>query len=125
MKCYNHPEREAVAVCRACGKAVCQECGLETGNGIACRQSCAGILAEKTEHYSRQVAHLKNLKRLNFLGSLFSIGMGLLFIYFSFMGYGVVYDLILLLGAGFTVYGMVVQLVNMIIFFTSKKNKPG
>jgi len=125
MKCYNHPEREAVAVCRACGKAVCQECGLETGNGIACRQSCAGILAEKKEHYFRQAAHLKNLKRLNFLGSLFSIGMGLLFIYFSFMGCGVVYDLILLIGSGFTVYGVVAQLVNMIIFFTSKKNKPG
>ena len=125
MKCYNHPEREAVAVCRACGKAVCKECGLETGNGIACRQSCTDILAEKTEYYSRQAAHLKNLKRLNFLGSLFSIGMGLLFIYFSFMGYGVVYDLILQIGAGFTVYGMVAQLVNMIIFFTSKKNKPG
>ena len=51
--------------------------------------------------------------------------MGLLFIYFSFMGYGVVYDLILLIGAGFTVYGVVAQLVNMIIFFTSKKDKPG
>ena len=125
MKCYNHPEREAVAECRACGKAVCQECGLETGNGIACRQSCASIFAEKTEHYSRQAAHLKNLKRLNFLSSLFSIGMGLLFIYFSFMGYGVVYDLILLIGTGFTIYGVVAQLVNMIIFFTSKKNKPG
>ena len=125
MKCYNHSGREAVAVCRACGKAVCQECGLETGNGIACRQICTAILAEKTEYYSRQAAHLKNLKRLNFLGSLFSIGMGLLFIYFSFMGYGVVYDLILLIGSGFTVYGMVAQLVNMITFFKSKKNKPG
>ena len=26
MKCYNHPEREAVASCQNCGKALCKEC---------------------------------------------------------------------------------------------------
>jgi hypothetical protein len=123
MKCYNHSEREAVAICRACGKAVCQECGLETENGFACQQSCAKSLSGIHEHYAGQAAHLRNIKRMNFLGSLFSIGMGLLFIYFSFMGSGVVYDLILLLGAGFTLYGVVAQLVNMIIFLKSKNNK--
>jgi len=125
MKCFNHQEREAVAVCRACGKAACQECVIETENGIACRQSCAGSLAERAEQIAGQAAHLKNLKRLNFLGSLFSIGMGLLFIYFSFLGYGVIYDLILLIGSGFIVYGIIAQLVNLIIFLKSKKYKPG
>ena len=121
MKCYNHQEREAVSICRACGKAACQECARETENGIACRQSCARTLSVRSAHYARQDAHFKNLKRMNSLGSLFSIGMGLLFIYFSFMGYGVVYDLILLLGVGFTIYGFLAQLVNMIIFIKSKK----
>jgi hypothetical protein len=121
MKCYNHSEREAVVICRACGKAVCQECGLETENGFACQRNCAKTLAGINEHYAGQAAHLRNIKRMNFLGSLFSIGMGLLFIYFSFMGYGVVYDLLLLLGAGFTFYGVMAQLVNMIIFFKIKK----
>ena len=49
--------------------------------------------------------------------------MGLLFIYFSFMGYGLVYDLIRLLGGGFTLYGVVVMFVNMVIFFRSRKYK--
>lgn len=26
MKCFNHPERDAVATCQKCGKGLCQEC---------------------------------------------------------------------------------------------------
>ena len=63
---------------------------------------------------------MKNLKRMNFLGSFFSIGMGILFIYFSSQGFGLVYDFVFLLGIGFTVYGVVAQFVNMLILFKEK-----
>ena len=122
MKCYNHPERDGIAICKACGKAVCHECAQESENGITCQQSCNNRLSEKKSLYSLQTAHLKNLKRMNLLGSFFSIGMGLLFIYFSSQGFGLVYDFIFLLGVGFTVYGIVAQFVNMFIFFKSRKN---
>jgi hypothetical protein len=62
MKCYNHPEREAVAVCRACGRAVCHDCGPETENGFACQQRCAVTLSVRKEDYTRQFAHLRNTK---------------------------------------------------------------
>ena len=26
MKCFNHPDREAVATCQSCGKGLCREC---------------------------------------------------------------------------------------------------
>lgn len=26
MKCYNHPDRDAVGTCVDCGKGLCQEC---------------------------------------------------------------------------------------------------
>ena len=123
MKCYNHSERDAVAVCKACGQAICHTCSIKTGNGFVCQQSCAESLAELNMLQTSQKAHLKNIKRLNLLGSLFSIGMGLLFIYFSFQGYGLVYDFVLLLGAGFTVYGVVTQSITLIMFFRSNKKK--
>ena len=123
MKCANHLEKEAVAICRACGKAICQDCWLESENGIACQQSCAKSLAEKNELFVRLAEHQKNIKRMNFLGSLFSIGMGILFIYFSTQGFGLVYDFVFLLGLGFTVYGFVAQFMNMVIFFKSRSNK--
>ncbi len=73
--------------------------------------------------YAKQAAHLKNIKRLNLLGSFFSIGMGVLFIYFASQGFGLVYNFVFLLGGGFLVYGIVAQIVNMVIFFNDKDKK--
>ena len=123
MKCYNHPEKDGVAICQACGKAICHECAQESEGGIGCQQSCIDSLARRKELHIKLAAHLKNMKRMSILGSFFSIGMGILFIYFSYQGYGLVYDFVLLLGIGFTVYGFVAQFVNMLIFFKSRGNK--
>ena len=32
MKCYNHHDRDAFAVCKSCGKALCLECAEEYKN---------------------------------------------------------------------------------------------
>ena len=123
MKCYNHPDKDGVAICQACGKAICHECAQESEAGIGCQQSCIDSLARRQELHIKLAAHLKNMKQMDSLGSFFSIGMGILFIYFSSQGYGLVYDFVFLLGVGFTVYGFVAQFVNMLIFFNSRKNK--
>ncbi len=123
MKCYNHPARDGVAICKGCGRAVCHECARESDETIACRQSCIASLAERNDLYTRQTAHLKNMRRMSILGSFFSIGMGILFIYFSSQGYGLVYEFIFILGIGFTVYGVVAQLVNIFTFFISRKKR--
>jgi len=81
----------------------------------------AATLLQKKDLHAKQAAHLENLKRTNLLGSFFSVGMGLLFIYFSSQGFGLVYDFVFLLGIGFTVYGVVAQFVNMLIFFKKEK----
>ena len=39
MKCFNHPEREAVATCQKCGKGLCRECA-EKYTPCMC-ESCA------------------------------------------------------------------------------------
>jgi len=46
--------------------------------------------------------------------------MGILFIYFSFLGFGLVYDFVLRLGISFAVYGIMAQLINVIIFLNQK-----
>ena len=40
MKCFNHNDKDAIAVCRSCGKGLCSECLVDTGNGIACKGKC-------------------------------------------------------------------------------------
>lgn len=41
MKCYNHHDRDAFAVCKSCGKALCLECAEEYKNTFICKGSKA------------------------------------------------------------------------------------
>ncbi len=40
MKCFNHPEQDAVMTCSSCGKGLCRECTVQKGTKIYCSQ-CA------------------------------------------------------------------------------------
>ncbi len=60
---------------------------------------------------------------MNSLGSFFSIAVGILFVYFSSLGFGAVYDFIFLLGAGFSVYGFMAQLINLLMILKSRGSK--
>ena len=49
MVCLKHPDREAAAVCAACGKPLCSECILHADNADYCSESChcKGVEAKK------------------------------------------------------------------------------
>lgn len=40
VKCFNHDAIDAVATCKNCSRALCRECAVDVGNGIACRNLC-------------------------------------------------------------------------------------
>lgn len=37
MKCFNHPDIEAVGVCSSCGKAICANCSMVIDNKVTCK----------------------------------------------------------------------------------------
>lgn len=41
MNCYIHTNNQSVGICKACQKAVCKECAIDTGRGVACSEKCA------------------------------------------------------------------------------------
>ena len=43
MKCYNHHDRDAFAVCTSCGKGLCLECASDKNGRMICKdnQKCA------------------------------------------------------------------------------------
>lgn len=41
MKCYYHPEVDAVATCMDCGKAICQSCAVNVAGRLLCQQCLA------------------------------------------------------------------------------------
>jgi hypothetical protein len=40
MRCFNHPDVDAVATCKHCFKGVCKECVVDSGCGLACSLPC-------------------------------------------------------------------------------------
>jgi hypothetical protein len=40
MRCFYHRDKEAVGICKSCGKGVCAECAVDLDKGLACRSRC-------------------------------------------------------------------------------------
>jgi hypothetical protein len=46
MKCFYHPNKDAVGICKNCNKGLCGECIVDVGNGIACKGNCENEVKE-------------------------------------------------------------------------------
>jgi hypothetical protein len=103
MKCFNHPDADAVAICKYCSKALCRQCAQDTDHGVICSASCKQEVDSIDEMMkkSKQIyplaakAGFRNaiwyllvalvfitlgvVTKVNFL-SVFLIGLGVLFI---------------------------------------------
>lgn len=40
MRCFQHPDQDAVGICKSCGKGLCGACAVDLRKGLACRASC-------------------------------------------------------------------------------------
>jgi hypothetical protein len=40
MRCFVHPNDDAVGICRSCQKGLCRSCAVDLGQGLACQNSC-------------------------------------------------------------------------------------
>jgi hypothetical protein len=40
MKCFRHPQADAVGTCKHCSKGTCSECSKDTGIGLVCSPQC-------------------------------------------------------------------------------------
>jgi len=79
MKCYVHPDVEAIGTCTGCGKAICPTCSMEVGGKLVCKP-CAEKMA--TQCVTAQMASKKEpalALLLSLVGGLVSgllIGLG-------------------------------------------------
>jgi len=53
MECFVHSDKPAVGLCKSCYKAVCKNCSIELGHGLACSEVCAKDVAELNEMNER------------------------------------------------------------------------
>jgi hypothetical protein len=55
MKCFYHPQIDAVATCKNCNKGLCLECVSDVGNGVACKGKCESQVQGFNEMIQRGV----------------------------------------------------------------------
>ena len=68
MKCFNHPQVDAIGICKNCNKGLCRDCLTELENGIACTSTCVEELKQINNLINRNKqsfnfassAHLRN-----------------------------------------------------------------
>jgi len=83
MKCYTHSDRDGVAICQHCGKALCQPCTIEVSGKISCRGVCEKevellnfiIKKGKPSLQSNEMAFLY-LSAMTLIGGLLLLGLG-------------------------------------------------
>jgi hypothetical protein len=68
MRCYYHRDREAVGLCKSCGKGLCEDCQADLGRGLACKGRCeddVNELISLTQYYLRSAPAAKAMSRWN------------------------------------------------------------
>lgn len=53
MRCYYHPDTEAVGVCKNCYKGICRSCAVEVPDGLGCHATCAAKIRRMNELIER------------------------------------------------------------------------
>ena len=53
MHCYRHNPVPAVGLCKTCFKALCPECAVDIGNGLACQGECEQKVDELNQMWDR------------------------------------------------------------------------
>ena len=90
MKCFYHPEADAVAICKNCSRGLCRECVVDVKNGIACKDRCeedVNALVKLVDHHVEAMASEERLLGSRGRNALYSaliyIVVGILFIVWS------------------------------------------
>lgn len=81
MNCYQHHDQAAIGICKACNKAVCPTCAVDTGRGLACCDVCAQEVEDQNQiiDKSKQIYGIGSTSKLPPSGILVYLFFGLVF----------------------------------------------
>ena len=115
MKCFNHPEIEAVGSCKFCYRGVCPQCAKDSGVGLASSEACESevkaihALVERNKKLTALAP--KPYARNAFMMTLMAV---------TFTGFGL-FSKIPFMSAYLIVFGMVLFCGAALAFFNARK----
>lgn len=107
MKCYNHPETDAIGICKNCNKGLCKNCLTEIENGLACTATCVEEVKQVNSLINRNKQSFSIASKASSRNAIIYGIMGLAFLSFGLTTDGpslfpTVMGIIFLIGAGLT-----------------------
>src|SRR5258707_8426915 len=111
MKCFNHPQVDAVGSCKQCFRGVCPQCAQDTGVGLACSEACASevkavhslVERNKKVYAFAPKTHSRQAILLALMGALF-IGFGFYSQFRFLMAFFIAFGVLMLIGAAVSVF---------------------
>ena len=88
MKCYNHPEKDSVGVCKSCQKGICMDCSTLVDGTLACKDTCGEDVADLNYMIERGRKEYKNIGAQKAPTVLLSIIFGAFFLGFGLYNFG-------------------------------------
>src|SRR5689334_7530095 len=112
MSCFYHHDRDSIGGCKSCGKALCPECAVDLGKGLACRGHCedhVSALIALVDCNIRLSPHaermLNSARRIRSSAATFNLVMGIVFVAWGLRDREP-FSFITILGACFLAYGV-------------------
>jgi hypothetical protein len=121
MNCFKHNDVHAIGICKACGKAICLECAIDTGNGIACSEICVKevneinqVVQKSKNIYGIGSENNKNLIPSGVLPYLFFAILFLGWSSYEYLAQARTNSFLLVMGCGFAI-------MSVVTYFRAKK----
>ncbi len=80
MKCFNHQELDAVALCLNCLRGLCSACATEAGDGFACAGDCERRIAINVAHRGNYDSASRAFRFSRFIMPSFLLALGAMFL---------------------------------------------
>jgi hypothetical protein len=81
MKCFAHQHSDAVGLCKNCQKGICSACAIDTGDGVACSDSCAALVKQVSSLLRSSAAAIRiNRGGGAYVMPAFLVVLGLIFV---------------------------------------------
>jgi hypothetical protein len=124
MRCFNHSEREAVGICKACQRGLCVECLTDLEDGLACKGHHEDQVNALNALISRNLKINSITPRARYAAPLFYVFMGAVFVIYGYFNGREVQNLLVTLGIGFLAFGIYIYFYNRKAYSPNSPNSP-
>ena len=83
MKCFYHPQIDAVGICKNCNKGLCINCGVDVGDGLACKGNCEFKVKVLNEIINKSKSVYINTSEAYFQNATLYTLLGIVFLFWS------------------------------------------